>query len=157
MWLQIYWRMKLVSECDILWGELVSVIITCFEELCELAGLPGSWFIKVKHSVFTLLWVQYNQYFPSLYITLNTLHRIKLRSLKATVPSYCDFTMLPWSIMCIELVAWIPVHYSAAFIVFKLLWVQYDHYFPSFSFVANLFHEPLGKWNNSKMNMTKPP
>ena len=29
--------------------------------------------------------------------------------------------------------------------------VQYCQYFPSFLYFANLFHEPLGKWNKSKI------
>lgn len=29
--------------------------------------------------------------------------------------------------------------------------IQYDQYFPGFSYLADLFHEPSGDWNNSKM------
>ena len=29
--------------------------------------------------------------------------------------------------------------------------VQYGQYFPSFSYFADLFHEPLGEWNKSKI------
>ena len=33
--------------------------------------------------------------------------------------------------------------------------VQYDQYFPSFSYFADLFHEPLGEWNSSKIWETR--
>ena len=32
---------------------------------------------------------------------------------------------------------------------------QYDQYFPSFSYFADLFHEPFDGWNNSKIWETR--
>ena len=33
--------------------------------------------------------------------------------------------------------------------------VQYDQYFPSFWYFADLFHKPVGEWNNIKMWETR--
>ena len=45
----------------------------------------------------------------------------------------------------------VNVDYLCYALVIARFRVQYDQYFPSFSYFADLFHEPLGEWNKSKI------
>ena len=40
-------------------------------------------------------------------------------------------------------------------LVIARFWVQYGQYFPSCSYFADLFHEPLGEWNKNKIWETR--
>ena len=41
--------------------------------------------------------------------------------------------------------------YTSMKLPYQHMRVQYGHYFPNFSYSADLFHMPLGEWNKSKI------
>ena len=49
---------------------------------------------------------------------------------------------------------WVLFNFEYAFVIARFP-VQCDQYFPSFSYFADSFHEPLGKWNKSKICETR--
>ena len=55
-----------------------------------------------------------------------------------------------WSSICIQ-----DNLYSRYALVIARFRLQHDQYFPNFSYFADLFHEPLGEWNNSKIWETR--
>ena len=104
-----------------------------------------SFFVQCNVNLFCNQWLLHYQ--PSVYIS-SLLDRIYIKRPRSS------YITLSFKNIFFPICFPLEYTYKKALVIARLR-VQYDQYFPSFSYFADLFHKPLGEWNNSKIWETR--